>query len=374
MESPRPATRRRFLTGSAAVDALQDRIADGDTPTARSQSDISAYFVRYVRQAMASDFELRLVAGRDAVGAEAALAAFDLIDRIEAQISIYRSDSELAELNRRAITESVVVEPRLFALLQQACELYRETNGAFDVTSGPLSQAWGFSRRHGRVPSDDELQAARAAVGGEHVVLDEQRCSVQFTRPDTSIQLNSMGKGYALDRAREVLLDFGVRDFLFHGGQSSLFASGSPTDVDSGGDAAEQAPKRVGRPGWVIGIGHPLRPGRRLAELDVIDSGVGTSGAAFQFFRHDGRRYGHILDPRTGRPAEGVFSTTVVAPTAAEADALSTAFYVLGADAAERYCANRADIRAVLLSPNSHGSGLEVTTFNLNDHEFRFLS
>jgi thiamine biosynthesis lipoprotein len=223
-----------------------------------------------------------------------------------------------------------------------------------------LSKAWGFSRREGRVPDDAEVAAALENVGGERVLLDAATSSVRFSRPGTEINLNSLGKGYALDRCRELLADFGVRDFLFHGGRSSVLACGTP------GSTTADRPA-----GWQVGIGHPLRPERRLAELTVRDAAVGTSGAGFQFFRHRGRRYGHILDPRTGRPAEGVFSVTVTAPTAAEADALSTAFYVMGCDEAERYCASRPDVGFVMLLPGVGGATIELATCNIDSASLR---
>ncbi len=123
----------------------------------------------------------------------------------------------------------------------------------------------------------------------------------------------------------------------------------------------------------MIGVGHPLRTDRRLAEVLVRGGGVGTSGAGFQFFRHEGRRYGHILDPRTGRPAEGVFSVTVLAPTAAEADALSTAFYVLGYEETARYCESRPDVGFLMLLPSTRGSSVDLAVCGLQADQWRMV-
>lgn len=312
---------------------------------------------------MAADFQIFLVAGRDEHGSEAALAALDLIDSIESQLTIYRDTSEVLEINRNASEKPVDVEPRLFDLLRKTQEWHRSTGGAYDITSGPLSRAWGFSRRQGRVPNEAELESARGLVGSQHLCLDETTQSLRFLKPGVEINLNSVGKGYALDRCRELLSDFGIVDFLLHGGQSSVLAGGSPGLGPDG--------RSLGR--WTVGVGHPLRPSRRLAELHVGNGAVGTSGAGFQFFRHEGKRYGHILDPRTGMPAENVFSVSVVAPTAAEADALSTAFYVMGCDAAERYCSTRPDIGFLMLLPSSGGSAVELVTCNLNDEDWKLV-
>jgi len=131
-----------------------------------------------------------------------------------------------------------------------------------------------------------------------------------------------------------------------HGGRSSIIARG----------------KRAGEPGWSVGIRNPLRPGKRLGQVTLIDTALSTSGAGSQFFRHAGRRYGHIIDPRSGQPAEGLLSTTVICPSAAEADALSTAFYVLGPEKVERYCEQNPHVSAVLVTPGGDVGGMEVRT------------
>jgi thiamine biosynthesis lipoprotein len=167
------------------------------------------------------------------------------------------------------------------------------------------------------------------------------------------MNLGAIGKGYALDRAAEVLQDAGVEDFLLHGGRSSVLARGS------------NAAAELGAGGWTVSLEDPLRPGRTLAEFTLRNAALGTSGTAAQFFRHGGRRYGHILDPRCGQPAEGMFSATVVAPTAAEADALSTAFYVLGPDRTAEYCGRHPGIAALLVaaSPDRNASRVAACNF-----------
>jgi len=242
-------------------------------------------------------------------------------------------------------------------LFELAARLHRDTNGAFDITSGPLSEVWGFSRRQGRLPSDAELAAARKRVGMDDVLLDAEHGTVAFRRPGLSLHLNCIGKGYALDRMAELLDADAVGDYLLHGGRSSVFARGNCP----GGTRA----------GWTIGVPHPLRPGERLAEVDLVDQALGTSGSGTQFFEHAGRRYGHLLDPRTGRPADGVYTATVVAPAAAEADALSTAFYVMGAEEAAAYCATRPEIAAVLVLAEE--TGVRVETFGADPNRWRTL-
>ena len=303
---------------------------------------------------MGTEFQLLLPADRDAAAPEAALAALDRIDALEARLSIYRDTSEISAINRRAAVEPVTVEPQLLDLLRQAIAVSRDTAGAYDVTTGPLIDLWQAARRAGTIPDDESIAAAQRSVGSAKLAIDSAAGTIAFQAPGMKLNLGGIGKGYALDRSCEVLEGYGVRHYLWHGGQSSVLCRGSAF-----GDASPEA-------GWTIGVGHPLKPGRRLAEIAVRDRAVGTSGASFQFYRHQGKRYGHILDPRSGRPAEGVFSVTVLAPTGAEADALSTAFYVLGFERSAAYCERRPDVAFLMLLPAAGGSAVELATFGLD--------
>jgi len=295
---------------------------------------------------------VRFPAERYQQGTESALEALDLVETLEEQLSYFRPTSEISRVNLLAADEPVEVDPRLFELLRLAAMLYDETAGAYDITSAPLWEIWGFSRRAGKIPSDADLAATRSRVGGHLVELDSTRHTVRFCKPGVRINLGSLGKGYALDACGEQLLTAGMADFLLHGGQSSVLARGS-----------------VGKVAWEIGIRHPLQAGQRLGVVRLCNRALGTSGQQSQSFRHRGRRYGHILDPRSGWPAEGVLSATVVAPTAALADALSTACYVMGAKQSLDYCRSHPGIGVVLLCPCPHGGGVEVHTAGLGDGE-----
>jgi thiamine biosynthesis lipoprotein len=161
------------------------------------------------------------------------------------------------------------------------------------------------------------------------------------------------------------MLEQGIEHYLLHGGQSSILARGSRGNFDN--------PITANREGWWIGLRHPLRPNQRIAEVRVLNRALATSGSAVQFFLHQGRRYGHILDPRTGRPAEGTLSTTVVAPTAAEADALSTACYVLGRDAALALCDKCPQIALIHISPGQQSGSIDVVTSGVADGDVRWI-
>jgi thiamine biosynthesis lipoprotein len=301
-----------------------------------SVSDATATYalVHYARRAMATTFEV-LLPFATPHSLEAAEEALDEIDRLEAQLTVYRDNSEVSTLNRRAGLTPVPVEEGLFDLLDLARRLHQETQGAFDVSVGALIKAWGFYRRSGRVPSAEERAEVLFRTGMAYVVLDAETRTVHFRRPGVEINLGSIGKGYALDRAADVLRSHhGISSGLLHGGHSSVYALGSNPGDDRG---------------WRVAICHPWERERRLAVVRLRDRALATSAATFQHLEYNGRKLGHILDPRTGWPAEGVASASVLAPTAALADALATAFFILGFEPARAYCAGHPDVGAVLL-------------------------
>ena len=289
------------------------------------------------------------------------MAALDLVDQLEDQMTVYREHSEICQINREAARWPVEVERQLFELLQRSIWLHTETEGAFDITAGPLSRLWGFTRREGRVPSDEEIAGALANVGSQYVELSAEDTKIAFRQKGIELNLGGIGKGYALDRAATRMQAAGVENFLLHGGRSSVLARGAKIA------AAPQANP------WTIGIGHPLRSDRRLGLLQLRDQAMSTSGTATQSFHHQGKRYGHILDPRTGRPAEGVLSVTVLCPDAALADALSTAFYVLGMEKTEAFCQRHPEAAALVVLPTKSAQQVEVVAINMPEEAWETL-
>jgi thiamine biosynthesis lipoprotein len=228
------------------------------------------------------------------------------------------------------------VEPRLFELLQYCAVLTNNTAGAFDPASGTLSRVWGFTKREGRIPSLAELMEAHAASGFRHVILNDG--TVRFRRP-VEINLGAIGKGYALDRAAELLQTrWNIGSALLGGGGSSVRAIGRPPNDLRG---------------WAVSIRHPSSEDRPLGTVFLKDSALGTSAATYQCFEYNGRTYGHVIDPRTGQPSDAMASASCVAPTAAEADAISTAFFVAGNDWAAEYLRSRPHLGAVLLAADA---------------------
>jgi thiamine biosynthesis lipoprotein len=307
------------------------------------------------RDLMACRFEVVFNAGEVENATEIAVDALDLVEQIESRITVYRDSSEVARLNATAAEGWQGVSPDLFALFLHARDLATRTEGAFDCASGSLTRAWGFLERRGRTPGAEQLAAARACSGLGFVEFDDEGRRLRFTRPGVELNLGAIGKGWAIDRAVASLRTAGVASGLVHGGRSSVRAIGV------------QGPALPGRRGWPVGLRHPLRPGQRLATIALDDRALGTSGSGTQFFVDRGRKLGHILDPRTGEPATaGVISATVVAPEAADADALSTALYVLGEEALGRIAPAGRDTGAILVMPGRVAGGVRVVIANLD--------
>lgn len=306
---------------------------------------------------MGSFFEVRVPAATLGA-AQFATRALDLIDELETQLTVYSDDSEVSRLNAEAPYGPVAVEPRLFALLRRARDLSEITEGAFDVTSGALTVTWGFLRGPKRVPSDEEIADARERTGWRHLRLDESAGTIAFDRRGLMINLGAIGKGYAVDRAVGYLAGpTTILSGLVHGGNSSVYALGSPPGQIAGR--------------WEIALRNPFDPGRPLGMLRLRNRGLGTSGDTFQsFVGPDGSRYGHILDPRTGRPAPagGPAGVTVIAPTAEQADALSTAFTLQGPEWAEAFLATRPELAALFVFPGDRGP--KVTAFGLGPSDW----
>jgi thiamine biosynthesis lipoprotein len=342
-----PATRRDFLTGTAlrrkveqAGGELADAIAEALPAAEIPQAGPT---VRLETRAMACLFSVVMNPGPPK-RVMTASDALDMIHALEAQMTVYCPESELSQLNRKAALEAVRVEPALFQLLLSARQISRETAGAFDPTSGPLIALWRKCRGEGRIPTAEEIAGGLAVTGMSHVQFDEVEHTVRFDRAGVELNLGAIGKGYAVDRAAAFLVQEGVEDWLFHGGFSSVLVRGD----------------HCGYGGWPVGIRNPLLPHERLATILLRDQSLSTSGSNVQYFRHAGKRYGHIVDPRTGWPAEELLSVTVIAPTAAAADALSTAFFVGGVENALGYCDNHPEISAIFVRPPSRGRTLEV--------------
>lgn len=301
------------------------------------------------RHAMATRFEIALY-GEDHVHLRAAgEEALEEIERLEAQLSFYRPESEVSHVNAHAWEGWVRVTPPLFALLRQAKRLSKTTQGAFDPTVGPLMRCWGFAGGAGELPDPADLWAAREAVGMDKVWLDEENFAVRYALPRVSIDLGSIGKGYAVERAARLLRDNEVASALIHGGTSTLVALGAPP----------------GEEGWPVAIQHPSHPDSEVATIRLRDTSLSVSAPHGKAFEAGGRVFGHVMDPRTGEPVQGAALAAVSLPSATETDALSTALLVVGEPGFPGLIASHPEARAlVAVEDPASPSGLMLTGVN----------
>ena len=263
-------------------------------------------------EAMATRFEL-ILRGSDVVRLRAiGEEALREIEEAEARLSRHRPASEVAWINARAGGLPVRVDARVFRLIQECAGISHKTDGAFDPSVGPLLRAWGFVGGSGHRPEGGELASARGLVGMRDVELDASASTVRLPRAGMELDLGGVGKGWALDRAAAVLEEHGIENALLHGGTSSVHVLGRATD---------------GTP-WRIGWRIPGEVEPRVLELN--QPAVSISAPHGRCFTADGRLYGHVLDPRTGEPAQGVASACVTGASSTLCDALSTALLVLG--------------------------------------------
>jgi len=259
-------------------------------------------------------------------GLDAEIAA--QLEGLDRALSNYDPEAELSRLNRAAGGAWIPVSPDLFAVLRAARAANAWSGGAVDVTVGPLVDLWGFgpSGRHGAPPTRATLRAARARVGQALLELRDTPPAVRKARADVSIDLSAIAVGYAVDRVAEHLESRGIERYL----------------VDIGGELrAAGASPAGGR--WRIAVQRPDAPEHTVERIVLLAGGaIATSGDYRDFYERDGRRYAHVIDPRTGEPVlHGPASVSVVAPTAEEADAAATALLVLGPDAGLRVAAER---------------------------------
>ncbi len=294
-------------------------------------SGAALQLVRRAHYQMGTIFEIAAY-GKEADARRTAAAieeAFAEIRKADEMMSDYRDDSDLTRLNQNGGTGFVPVPAELYDLLQEAVKYSRLTGGAFDVTSGSLVTAWQRAGGQKRLLSDAELRRLLPLVGDARLLFDDEQQAVRFDRPGVRVDLGAIAKGWAVDRAAAVLRRRGIERALISAGTSTLYAIGSPP--------SQQA--------WEIGIRHPLSANAKkddanqdeekiLATVALKDEALSTSASYEKYIEIQGKKYSHLLDPRSGIPAEGMLSATVIAPTAAESDALSTGVFILGTERA----------------------------------------
>lgn len=266
---------------------------------------------------------------------------FSEMRRIDALMSPYKSDSELSRINQQAAEQAVEISEEMFRLLKKSLQMSQMSNGAFDITFSSVGYLYDY--REGVKPSEQEIQKSLKSVNFRHVLLDEASRSVRYARAGVRIDLGGIAKGYAVDNGIEILARCGIKGGL----------------VSAGGDSRILG-DRGNRP-WMMGIRHPRKKDAVAVVLPLSDTAMSTSGDYERFFIEDGKRYHHIISPKTGKSVAATWSATVIGPDATTTDALSTTLFVLGPEKGLQMIESLAGIDAVIIDAQGqmhYSSGL----------------
>jgi thiamine biosynthesis lipoprotein len=279
---------------------------------------------RFSHEAMATTFEILIVHEDEHYARQAATAAFNEVDRLEDELSRFRENSDITRINSLPARQPLQIGLDAFECLKLSVRMYAETHGAFDVTVGTLVKCRRNEDGTPRTPSPEELNRARLCTGTSLLQLDEQEHTVCLSASPMHVDLGGIGKGYAVDRVGELLREWSIDTALISGGYSSVLALDAPSGTN----------------GWPLTLSDPADHKRILARPALRRRALSGSGV---------QKGGHIINPRTGRPIEGRRAAWASAPDAGTADALSTAFMIMGPDEIERYCSQHPDARAMVI-------------------------
>ena len=335
---PRWAAWILTLASLALLAGIAIRVLRPGRGTGSAAADAQPRSVAYSARTMGTYVRVTLVTGDSAVSAPLAQHVLQVFTRVDSLMSNWTTTSEVARLNRDAARGPTPVEPEVARVIAASLDVGRGSEGAFDITVEPLMRVWGFLGGHPHVPSAEEAAAAFRRVGARQVHFDSTARTLRFDNDRVRIDLGGIAKGYAVQVAAESLVAHGIHDALVDL-SGNMFALGAPPGVDH----------------WRIGIRDPRDRIPYFARVPLTGQGISTSGKYEQFVAANGRTYGHIMDPRTGRPAEGLISVTVISPSAMTCDAWDTPLFVLGSAAAREEAKRREDLAAVIVSPGRAG-------------------
>ncbi len=268
---------------------------------------------------------------------------FKELNRLDYLMSNYKDDSALSKINKNAASGPTDCDKELAYVIEQSLQYSNVTDGAFDITIGPLMKKWGFFKKQGQVPDKGEIESTLQSVSYKNITIEESVKkslskdpgtikTVYFKNAGTEIDLGGIGKGYAVDKAVKVLKGNGIDSALINFA-GNIYTYGTPPGKDS----------------WVIGLQHPRKSEGLLGTFEIKNRAVSTSGDYEKFFTIDGKRYSHIIDPRTGNPVKGIVSVTIVTDSATRADALSTGGFVLGLEKGMALIEKLSDVEGIII-------------------------
>lgn len=273
-------------------------------------------------EAMGTTFTIDMY-GTDPTRMEAASKqALSEAHRLDRMLSNYFPDSELNLVNEHAADAPVTVSRELFDLLRICLNVSHKSDGAFDITVGPLMKVWGFYKDSGHLAARSAVQDALTKLGWRNIKLNPLALTVAFTKPGMNLDLGGVGKGYAVDRMVEILRHNGITSALVSAGGSSIYGLGSPPD----------SPR-----GWRLRIRNPKSEGKYVATVYLNNRSLSTSGSYEKFFWADGKTYSHIMDPRTGFPSRGMLSVSIISPKTLDSEIWAKPYYILGRSWTEQH-------------------------------------
>ena len=273
-------------------------------------------------EAMGSAYSI-VVYGEDRYALQAAVdGAFEEVRRLDELLSNYKPSSELSKINRSAADHPVVVSQEVFDLLAACQEYSRLSEGAFDITVGDLMKVWGFYKGSGHMPKPAEVAEALQSVGWQKVRLDPAERTVFFAKNGVELDPGGIGKGYAVDRMVAILKKHGIKTGLVTAAGSSIFGFGNPPGEQDG---------------WPVDIRNPFDESKPEAEIVLKNQSLSTSGSYEKFFTVQGKVYSHIMDPRTGYPATGMISVSVIASRTIDSEAWTKPFFINGREWASKH-------------------------------------
>lgn len=272
---------------------------------------------------MATDFEIIIIHKNKEYAAQAAAAAFQLIDRLEEKLSRFLPNSEISKINSLTRLQSTTLSIETFECLQQCSQIYQDTKGAFDISAGPLIDLWKERDDEKGEPLPSQIESARKGLGLPWLELDAQTYQVKLMNDSINLDLGGFGKGYAVQAVRNLLQEWSIKSALIHSGHSTVCALGPRS--------------------WSLAIRHPDRADLILKNIELRNRASSGSGI---------KKTGHIIDPRSGWPVTHHLAAWAITEQAALADALSTAFIVMSAEEVEEYCNVHPGIEALILKNN----------------------
>jgi FAD:protein FMN transferase len=258
--------------------------------------------------------------------------------RLDHLLSNYIPASEWSQVNKEASRQPVRISTELFQLLTACVGYSRESDGAFDITVGPLMKVWGFYKGTGHLPHRAEVRGAMGRVGYRNILLDPKTNTVRFAKEGVELDPGGIGKGYAVDKMVEILKQDGVASALVSASGSSIYGLGAPPN----------------EPGWKIKIRDPKDASKSAAEVVLHDNSLSTSGNYEKFFWAEGKLYSHIMDPRTGYPSEGMLAVSVVSPKTIDSEAWCKPYYIRGRAWAAQH--QKPEFRVFLCEDQPHTS------------------